>query len=93
MVAEVIPGRIENFTRIWGAPEGWDEAVDGPCCGLAVREQGGVLASVWEPTPAELERLNAGAPVYLFIAGTVQPPVGIEVGYAADDAEALKEAA
>lgn len=38
------------------------------------------MVSSWSPTPDELARLNAGAPVYLGILGTVHPPVILGVG-------------
>ena len=40
----------------------------------------GVMSSAWEPTPDELQRLNAGATIYLHIMGTQHPPVALEVG-------------
>lgn len=38
----------------------------------------------WEPTPDELARLNAGAPVRLICLGA-QPPVKVEVGQASTE--------
>ena len=43
---------------------------------------GPAMMSLWEPTPEEIERLNAGAPVSLLVIGTVHPPVSIGVGMA-----------
>lgn len=39
-----------------------------------------IMTSSWEPTPAELERLNAGAPVLLRVFAVAHPPVKLEVG-------------
>lgn len=77
----MIPGRIADATVQLGAPEGWDEARDGPCAKLDVRIRGSVFTSCWEPTPDEVVRLAAGAKVYLHIAGG-QPPVALTVGEA-----------
>lgn len=75
----MIPARIQNATIRLGAPRGWDEATQGPCVGLDVLIQGERFTSCWEPTPDELERLAAGAKVYLTVVGD-QPPVALAVG-------------
>ena len=79
----MIPGRILNATRALGAPKDWDPA-DGKCVGLAIRDgvEGGLhtMTSAWLPNADELERLNAGAPVYLVVVGAGHPPVRLEVG-------------
>jgi hypothetical protein len=38
------------------------------------------MVTAWEPTPDELARLNAGAPVHLRILGSAHPPVLLTVG-------------
>lgn len=75
----MIPGRIQNATRRLGAPEGWNEARDGTCDGLDVLITDQLFQTCWEPTPAELDRLAAGAKVYLTCVGG-QPPVALSVG-------------
>lgn len=79
----MIPGRIEGATRYLGAPDWWTPADDGYCAHLAIldMESDGVpvMASVWEPTPAELELLHGGARVTLFVVGRDHPPVALEV--------------
>lgn len=79
----MIPARIAGATRYLGAPKGWEPEEDGHCGHLAILDMDvnglPVMASVWEPTPAELERLNAGAKVTLFVVGQSHPPVSIEV--------------
>jgi hypothetical protein len=74
----VIPKRIENHTHVLGAPKDWDEAKDGKCARLWVRVVEGAWQSAWEPTPAELEMLNAGGSVVLSVIGG-QPPVALHV--------------
>ena len=81
----MIAGRIPGATRWLGAPLGWRPDEHGDCGHLAIRDMpinDGVPAmhSVWEPTPEELERLNAGAKVYLLVVGSVHPPVSLMVG-------------
>jgi hypothetical protein len=80
----VIPGRIAGATRYLGAPADWDPDRSPPCASLAVRDgclDDGlpIMESVWEPTPAELLALAAGAKVTLCIAGTAHPAVAVSV--------------
>lgn len=46
---------------------------------LYVINTGESFISAWLPTPDELAALNAGAPVYLEIRGSVHPPVSVGV--------------
>lgn len=75
----MIPGRIENASIMFGAPQGWDEGRDGLVGVLPVRvdlEDGHtILRSAWFPTPAELEALLAGAPVILGVVDAGGHPV------------------
>jgi hypothetical protein len=87
----MIAGRIPGATRYLGAPVGWKPDEQGDCAHLAIRDMpinGDVpsMHSVWEPTPDELERLKAGAQIYLIIVGSSHPPVSLSVGSAPDDA-------
>ena len=78
----MIIARIPGATRVIGKSQGYlglplrDElrntTVDGP--------QTPCMVTAWEPTPAELVRLNQGACVYLTVLGTQHPPVLLEVG-------------
>jgi hypothetical protein len=81
----MIPGRIHGATRYLGAPKGWKPDEGGHCAHLAILDEplpGGVPAmhSVWEPTPDEIERLKAGASIYLCVVGAAHPPVSLAVG-------------
>lgn len=64
--------RISNATRVLAESQDEYHA-------LAIRDEDfcGVngMTSLWEPTPKELETLNAGGAVRLTILGTVHPPV------------------
>lgn len=88
-------GRIENATRNLGAPAGWDEKANGPCGTLPIRDEkttaGPGMTSAWFPTPAELERLAGGAPIYLTVVGTVHPPVAMDVGAVPDMAASIDQ--
>lgn len=80
----MLPGRIEGATRYLGAPADWKPDQDGPCLHLAIRdisaESGAnVMVSAWMPTPAEVEAIKRGAPVYLYVWGTGHPPVALGV--------------
>lgn len=78
--------QIEGATRTLGKSQGYlglpvrDEIQDSTIGGEVHRVQ--MMVTAWEPTPDELARLNAGAPVLLHVMGTGHPPVRIEVGKA-----------
>ena len=61
--------RIEGWTNRMVAPPEAPEVAD-----LYIRRVDGCCVSRWEPTPAELEMLNAGGSVELWVMGQ-QPPV------------------
>lgn len=77
-------GHIEGATRELGKPASWDDARDGKCLTLPIRDEvdGGVaqMVSAWMPTPDEIARIVAGAPIYLRVVGTAHPPVLLMVG-------------
>ena len=67
---------IEGTTRRIGKSQGYK--------GLPLRDEEGEfgpqMVTSWQPTPAELEALNRGAPVYLWVLGRAHPPVMLGVG-------------
>lgn len=75
-------GRIEGATRVLGKSQGYlglplrdvllPTTVDGP--------ETPCMETAWLPTPAEIERINAGAPVILRVVGFQHPPVMVDVG-------------
>ena len=79
----MIPGRIAGETRNMVKPPDWDNEKQGHRSALAIRdvetESGNLMYSAWYPTPAELERMQKGAPVYLGIHGTSHPVVMLGV--------------
>lgn len=97
MLKQVIKGWISAP----GAPADWDPKKDGECGSLPVRvinSQGQTLLkgddyalawgceSAWQPTPAELEMLNAGGNVILRCVGW-QIPVALYVEPREEDEE------
>lgn len=67
---------IEGTTRRVGKSQGY--------LGLCVRDftyDDGTPAmmTAWQPTPAEVARIVAGAPIYLTLLGSAHPPVLLEV--------------
>lgn len=88
----MLNGEVAGATRILGAPKSWDAERQGSCAALAVRDEmtaaGQGMTSAWFPTPDEIERLLAGAPVYLTVLGEQHPPVMLQVG---EPAEAVGE--
>lgn len=77
-------GRIADATHILGAPDDWDKQKQGHCAGLPVRKEvtnvGLQMTSAWLPTPEEIARIAAGAPIYLTVVGGMHPPVAMTVG-------------
>lgn len=78
----MIIGAISGTTRVLGKSQGYlglplrDVVV--PCSVNGAHTP--AMETAWEPTPEELEALNAGAPVILRILGTQHPPVQVYVG-------------
>jgi hypothetical protein len=67
---------IRGCTRILGKAQGY--------LGLPIRDEIvdeiNMMSSIWEPTPAELVKLVAGAPVKIIVMGSAHPPIKVEVG-------------
>jgi len=79
----VIVKHIADATRVLGAPPGWDGR-DMTCGAFPVRDvitpEGQFMVSAWEPTPEELERMQRGETVRLWIHGAGHPVVALTVG-------------
>jgi hypothetical protein len=72
---------LSNATRRMGAPKDWDHETMGICHTLEICDRDGWMISAWQPTQQELERINAGQPIFLGIQGhDMHPVVSIEVG-------------
>ena len=75
-------GRITGATRVLGKCQGYlglpvrDETINDTVNGSGTP----CMVTAWLPTPDELERINAGAPVHVRILGTAHPPIMVEVG-------------
>lgn len=75
-------GHIKGTTRVLGKSQGY--------LGLPIRDQlmtdsvngpnTPYMVTAWELTPGELQALNAGASIHLYVMGTVHPPVMMLVG-------------
>jgi hypothetical protein len=80
----MIPGSIPDPHIIMEPPAGWDEAVNGHCGKLPIRleihDGTQFIVSAWIPDEKELERLNKGAAVYIFISVPRQPITALSVG-------------
>lgn len=72
----------KNSNLTFKAPPDWNDA-EGSCGDLPVLVQrtinGLSFTSAWHPTPAEMAKLQAGAPILLEVIGS-QPPVSLTVG-------------
>ena len=72
---------IKGCTRVLGKSQGFlglpvrdeliNEAVMGPTP---------AMVTSWEPTPDEISRIGAGAPIIVKILGTAHPPIIVEAG-------------
>lgn len=71
---------LDQPTRRLGAPKQWDHERDGLCHTLEILDRDGWMISAWQPTPAELKRLNEGKPIFLHIQGVAHPVVSLSVG-------------
>ncbi|WP_419827696.1 hypothetical protein [Sphingomonas sp.] len=80
----MIPARVSGCTRVLGAPPGWTPETSGPCQGLPIRDEMNgdmpAMVSAWEPTPAELAAIAAGAKIELRVLSGGHPPVWVGVG-------------
>ncbi len=68
---------IEGATRRIGKSQGYK--------GLPIRDfqyadGTPAMTTSWQPTPAELAALAAGAPIYVTLLGSAHPPILLEVG-------------
>jgi hypothetical protein len=71
--------KIEGFTRVLGAPEGWDHSKV-ECQGLPIYDHpDGWMVSAWKPDAVELAALNEGGSIQLWIAKGFHPVVGLSV--------------
>lgn len=71
---------LSDATRRLGAPKNWDHESDGLCHTLEICDRDGWMISAWQPSPAELDRIKSGQPIFLFIQGAVHPVVSLAVG-------------
>ena len=78
----MIPLRIKGATHIMGPPRDCDEV---NIVSLhIIRTNDNCFVSRWEPTPKELDMLNNGGSVELWVLGS-QPPVDIQVAEREDE--------
>ncbi|MDR3446005.1 hypothetical protein [Dyella sp.] len=75
--------RIEGATRMLGAPADWN-GTDVPCDALPILDtetaEGHFMVSEWAPEATELNALQRGAPLRLWVRGTNHPVVALGVG-------------
>lgn len=81
------PITIKGATRHLLPRQGWKDTPDRACVGLHVRVTGDTYQSAWQPSAEDLEILNGGGSILLWVVGG-QPPVSLSVEAAADHAGA-----
>ena len=68
-------------TRILGKPQDWNEAEQGECKALNIRDivvdGTRFMESIWTPTDEERAAIANGAPVVLWVSGTAHPVVSL----------------
>lgn len=88
----MIPKHISGATRHLGKPDNWDDAQNGQCVGLPIKDNVidncRYMISAWEPSPEELAAIIGGAPILLYVSGVAHPVVALGVG---EPAEAVVE--
>jgi hypothetical protein len=73
------------MTREIGKPADWDEALDGPCASIKIRDEidvqtgMNVMRTLWKPTSEELDILKGGGLITLGIMGKAHPVIQIGV--------------
>lgn len=82
-------GKIDGATRELGKPPNWDQATQGPCLALPVRDDGPIMQSAWYPSPEEIEAMQRGCPVILTVWGRGHPPVNVGVSPTPSAAEQM----
>lgn len=79
----MLPVPLTDKTRTLAPPSNWEADVSGECLSLDIadREHDGLMwmYSAWSLEPGELQALADGAPLFLRIAGTNHPVVGLSV--------------
>ncbi|MBW4964570.1 hypothetical protein, partial [Sulfitobacter sp. CW3] len=71
---------LTDVTRRMAPPPDWNHERDGICHTLEICDRDGWMISAWELSPAELARLQGGAPLFLHIQGSNHPVVALSVG-------------
>lgn len=81
--------QIKNPTRTFGKPRNWDTKTQGPCGALPIIDlpEHGVnfMVSFWRPTKEELERLQSGDVIQLYVQGNVHPVVAMATSIAPEE--------
>ena len=66
-----------HTTKVYGAPEGWNEDLNGPCAKLPVIDEYGagvhVITTIWKPTWQERFGILFGKPIALTLHGMEVP--------------------
>jgi hypothetical protein len=78
----VLPLRPRNATEKFVAPQGREDMVGALHVAHETHDGMAFMVSKWEPTPDEIQRLLAGAPVILGLTVRVHPVVFLSVGEA-----------
>jgi hypothetical protein len=73
----MIVNAIEGATRRIGKAQGYRGL---PIRDFAYDDGTPAMRTSWQPTPAELKALAAGAPIYVTLLGSAHPPILLEVG-------------
>lgn len=68
--------------QVLGAPPGWDQGAL-PCGALAITrtvvDGQPAMVSFWRPTPLELQLLQEGGTVAVWVYGLAHPPISVGV--------------
>lgn len=80
----MLPISFPQANFVYQKPEGWTDEQCGDLSVwkgmVAIDEQGStapVIISCWQPSKEDIEAINEGKPIFLFITSNSQPPVSI----------------
>ncbi len=80
----MLPAKIDCATQPIGKPKDWDEAMQGHCSTLWVREEirNGIpfMVSAWEVSPGELAAIQRGAMIHIGVSAPCHPVLSIGTG-------------
>jgi len=80
--------KFKESNFILQPPTGENEDTCVPAYGFRGEHE---ILTCWEPDAADLERLNAGGKIWMWVRGGEQPPISLETEYPFEEAQEKSE--